>query len=99
MNRIGFDYPRSRLGVPVPMDAYVDRQGVRFPVELGADTFDCLVAGSTLQALDVYGVLHDGMLSVYRKHQNRIHAKANRLVEMGLRGSRLVLYPHHFMDA
>lgn len=101
MDRIASDYPRSLRTPRTPVnlgDAYSDSRGVRFQLEQGEETFECLVLSSALRALDVYGVLHEGMLGVYHKNRARIEERAQRLVNMGLRGSRLVLYAHHFID-
>ncbi len=98
MNQLAINVSRHRPNLPGPQDAKTDSRGVRFHVERGADSFECLVLSSALQALDVYGILQDGLLAVYRKHQPRIEERASRLIDMGLRGPRLVLYAHHFLD-
>jgi hypothetical protein len=99
MTRLATDFTRTAINPAALLDAVNDPRGVRFAVHCGAESFECLVLTSALRTLDVYGVLHEGLLAVYARHQVRIEDRARRLVGMGLRGVRLVLYPHHFMDS
>lgn len=98
MNLSEFSSPRSTATHAKTRPIYQDDRGVYFWVPFGGASYECLVTHDALQALDVFESISSGPLAIYRKHQARIQEIARGLIAMGLRGPRLVVRLHHFMD-